>query len=128
MRRAAALEGLSVRALAQRHGQEARDQKGRVGALIERALGAGAGAQPGPDFPALGVELKTVPVDDAGRVRESTFVCRLSLRAAEELDFEDSRVLAKLRHVLFIPIQMQGVSQFKVDFNCEGPECPLGES
>ena len=26
------------------------------------------------------------------------------------------------------PIQMEGRSQFKVDFNCEGPECPLGES
>ncbi len=25
-------------------------------------------------------------------------------------------------------IQMEGESQFKVDFNCEGPECPLGES
>jgi hypothetical protein len=25
-------------------------------------------------------------------------------------------------------IQMQGQSRFKVDFNCEGPECPLGES
>ena len=25
-------------------------------------------------------------------------------------------------------IQMEGRSQFKVDFNCEGPECPLGES
>ena len=25
-------------------------------------------------------------------------------------------------------IQMEGQSQFKVDFNCEGPECPLGES
>jgi Flp pilus assembly protein TadG len=25
-------------------------------------------------------------------------------------------------------IQLEGRSQFKVDFNCEGPECPLGES
>ena len=25
-------------------------------------------------------------------------------------------------------IQMEGQSRFKVDFNCEGPECPLGES
>ena len=25
-------------------------------------------------------------------------------------------------------IQMEGQSAFKVDFNCEGPECPLGES
>ncbi len=25
-------------------------------------------------------------------------------------------------------IQMEGVSQFKVDYNCEGPDCPHGES
>lgn len=25
-------------------------------------------------------------------------------------------------------IRIEGESQFKVDFNCEGPECPLGES
>jgi Flp pilus assembly protein TadG len=25
-------------------------------------------------------------------------------------------------------IQMEGESRFKVDFNCEGPECPIGES
>lgn len=25
-------------------------------------------------------------------------------------------------------IQMEGQSRFKVDFNCEGPECPIGES
>ena len=26
------------------------------------------------------------------------------------------------------PIQMEGESRFQVDFNCEGPECPMGES
>ena len=26
------------------------------------------------------------------------------------------------------PIQMEGESRFQVDFNCEGPECPIGES
>lgn len=25
------------------------------------------------------------------------------------------------------PLNLQGESRFKVDFNCEGPECPLGE-
>ena len=25
-------------------------------------------------------------------------------------------------------IQIEGESRFKVDFNCEGPECPIGES
>ena len=104
--RAQQLDGCSLAALEQAYGAAAPagQKKGRVGDLIERALGGACGAQAGPDFPALGVELKTLPLDPSGRVRESTFVCRLSLRAAEELDFEASPLLAKLRHVLFVPI------------------------
>ena len=41
--------------------------KGKVGGLIERALGASSGSAARPDFPALGVELKTIPVDPARR-------------------------------------------------------------
>lgn len=95
-----------MRALAQAYPELAADRqrKGKAGALIERALGAVQGSASGPDFPALGVELKTLPIDAQGRPRESTFVCRLSLRAAEELDFEASPLLAKLRCVLWLPI------------------------
>jgi DNA mismatch repair protein MutH len=113
--RAAALEGQSLRALAAEPLAPAEGpnvhQKGRVGALIERALGAAGVAQAGPDFPALGVELKTLPVDAAGRVRESTFVCRLSLRSAEEVDFEASPLCHKLQHVLFVPIVTGGAER-----------------
>lgn len=109
LQRAAALEGRSLRALASAlgavHGSGVHE-KGSAGALIERALGAENGSLCGPDFPALGVELKTIPIDAQGRVRESTFVCRVSLRAAEEVDFEASPVLAKLRHVLWVPLLM----------------------
>ncbi len=100
--RARALEGLSLATFG--HGKGAPVGKGRVGLLIERALGATAGSHAGPDFPALGVELKTLPVDQSGRARESTFVCSLSLREAERLDFEASPLLAKLQHVLWVPI------------------------
>jgi DNA mismatch repair protein MutH len=110
--RAAALEGLSLSALASAIGAapigSGVREKGSAGALIERALGASNGSLCGPDFPALGVELKTIPIDAQGRARESTFVCRFALRAAEELDFEASPVLAKLRHVLWIPLLMGG--------------------
>ncbi len=79
-------------------------RKGKVGQLIERALGASAGSLSIPDFPALGVELKTLPVDTQGRPMESTFVCTLSLADADMLEWRDSPVRAKLAHVLWVPI------------------------
>ena len=78
--------------------------KGKVGGLIERALGASSGSAAAPDFPALGVELKTIPVDARGFPRESTFICTISLADAERAEWETSVARAKLGHVLFVPI------------------------
>lgn len=107
--RARALAGLSVGALASRLDQALRADvlrtKGRVGELVEAALGATAGTLDEPDFPDLGVELKTIPVDNTGRVRESTHVCYLSLDDVEEEEWEDSRVWRKLRRVLWMPVE-----------------------
>jgi DNA mismatch repair protein MutH len=78
--------------------------KGSAGAILERALGATGGSGRVVDFPALGVELKTIPVDARGAPVESTYVCTLSLADAEEQEWEDSWVRAKLRRVLFVPL------------------------
>jgi DNA mismatch repair protein MutH len=78
--------------------------KGKIGGALERALGASAGSADVPDFPALGVELKTIPVDAEGRARESTFVCALSLAGADREEWATSRVHRKLGCVLWIPI------------------------
>ncbi|HEX2675503.1 MAG TPA: DNA mismatch repair endonuclease MutH [Polyangiales bacterium] len=107
LRRARGLSGLTLRELAERLGAEppsdARREKGYIGRLVERALGAaGSGAI---DFPALGIELKTLPVDALGRPKESTFVCHADLRRLADLDWERSRVCEKLAHVLFVPIE-----------------------
>jgi DNA mismatch repair protein MutH len=85
---------------------EVRRAKGYLGRLLERTLGA-AGVDPGSvtDFPALGVELKTLPVDVRGRPRESTFVCHVNLKQIVETDWEHSRVREKLACVLFVPIE-----------------------
>ena len=48
--------------------------KGWTGILLEIWLGASAGSKPEQDFAALGVELKTIPVDAQGRPLETTFV------------------------------------------------------
>ncbi len=80
--------------------------KGYVGALVERALGLrGRGA--GPDLGALGVELKTTPIDGAGRPRESTFVCMVP-REGLDRAWERSAPRAKLARVLFVPVEAAG--------------------
>ena len=49
--------------------------KGFTGELIEKCLGASAENQSIPDFPELGLELKSIPVDDNLCPLESTFLC-----------------------------------------------------
>jgi DNA mismatch repair protein MutH len=78
--------------------------KGTLGNLVEKALGASAGSAAAPDFPHLGIELKTIPVDRSGRPLESTFVCTISLCNADLASWETSVVHAKLSHVLWLPI------------------------
>ena len=90
-----------------------RKRKGKVGQLIERALGASAGARSAPDFPGLGVELKTIPVTEQGRPRESTFIASFSLADAETAEWESSPVRQKLAHVLWVPI-VHEASQMRI--------------
>jgi len=78
--------------------------KGKLGEVIERALGASGGSAAVPDFPALGVELKTIPVDAGGRPRESTFVCAFSLAEADRAEWATSWARRKLARVLWIPV------------------------
>ena len=78
--------------------------KGTPGAILELALGATGGSSKVHDFPELGVELKTIPVDLRGVPAESTYVCTLSLADAEMQEWDDSWVRAKLSLVLFIPL------------------------
>jgi DNA mismatch repair protein MutH len=79
--------------------------KGWVGQLLERALGASAASRDCPDFPELGIELKTLPVDRQGRPVESTFVCTIPLAELREVPWEQSRVRRKLDRVLWIPVE-----------------------
>jgi len=107
--RAQALVGRSVDELERRRsGRDApgpsRERKGKVGQLVEQLLGASAGSRPEPDFVGLGIELKTLPLDAAGRPKESTFLCSFSLGDAERADWASSGLRRKLAHVLFVPI------------------------
>lgn len=79
--------------------------KGWVGQLIEKALGAQSGSQPLPDFPGLGIEIKTVPVDEKGTPFETTYVCTAPLTLSETMRWEKSVVRDKLKCVLWVPYQ-----------------------
>jgi DNA mismatch repair protein MutH len=78
--------------------------KGKAGDVLERALGASAGSTAQPDFPHLGVELKSIPVDESGRPRETTFVCAFDVATADTAEWATSWARAKLSHVLWIPV------------------------
>lgn len=81
-----------------------RRAKGWVGQLLERALGATAASRAEPDFPHLGVELKTVPVDARGAPVESTFVASLDLADAAPR-WETSPVRKKLARVAWVVVE-----------------------
>lgn len=106
--RACALTGHRLDTLAARAGlivpHRMRNTKGWAGLLLEQTLGASSGSKPQQDFPQLGIELKTVPVDERGHPLESTFVCVAPLSGNSGLSWSTSLVRHKLQRVLWIPI------------------------
>lgn len=109
LQRAEALAGLTLRELADRSGQtvpaDLRRHKGWIGELLEEQLGADASSLPEPDFRAISVELKTLPVDARGLPRESTYVCTVPLEEGLGQIWETSWVRRKLARVLWVPVE-----------------------
>ena len=109
VRRGRELAGCSLGEVADRLGavvpENQRRAKGWVGVLVEKALGATAQSRSEPDFPELGIELKTLPIGVSGEPRESTFVCTIELNRIPEIEWGESRVKKKLDRVLWFPVQ-----------------------
>jgi len=80
--------------------------KGWSGQIIERELGVETGGLRGPDFAALDVELKTVPVDAQLVPRESTAVCQIDPVAIAGESWETSYACRKLARVLFVALEV----------------------
>lgn len=106
--RASALAGVSFADLAIGAGvqvpKDLRRDKGWVGQLLELYLGASSGAKQQQDFPELGVELKTLPINELGKPLETTFVCTTPLLDLHGLTWANSNVRNKLQCVLWLPI------------------------
>lgn len=85
--------------------QNFKKEKGWSGQLLELFLGADAGSTPQQDFPTLGVELKTIPIDQMGKPLETTYVCYAPLTNIAGINWQQSSVRNKLNCVLWIPIE-----------------------
>lgn len=109
MHQANRLAGYSLSELAALAGlpipPDLRRDKGWIGILLELWLGASAGSKPEQDFAAIGVELKTIPIDRSGRPLETTFVCVAPLTGNSGVVWETSHVRHKLRRVLWVPVE-----------------------
>lgn len=100
--------GYTLGELAERYKEQIPQQllhkKGWIGQFLELILGATSGSLAQPDFPEIGVELKTLPINEQGTPLESTYVSVVPLKDIQGLRWENSVVRHKLMHVLWIPI------------------------
>jgi DNA mismatch repair protein MutH len=80
--------------------------KGWSGQIIERELGAGDGHGRGQDFAALGIELKTVPVNQELVPLESTAVCQIDPIVIAGESWETSYLRQKLSQVLWVALRV----------------------
>ncbi|MEJ2399482.1 MAG: DNA mismatch repair endonuclease MutH [Gammaproteobacteria bacterium] len=109
LHRTRAIAGCSLQELAQQQQQrvpeDMRHAKGWTGQLLEQVLGADAASLAQPDFRALGVELKTLPVLANGQPKESTYVCTVPLQSDGQSSWQQSWVRRKLQCILWLPIE-----------------------
>ena len=107
--RCRSIEGFSFLQLATALGlqipEHPAQRKGWAGQAIELALGASAGCRSQPDFLALGIELKTLPINHLGKPAESTFVTSIPLLTVHKQTWSTSQCFAKLRRVLWMSIE-----------------------
>ena len=75
--------------------QDLKRDKGWAGQILEVVLGATAGSRPEPDFAHLDIELKTIPIDEYCRPRESTFVTMVQFNQMSYLTWDCSYVWKK---------------------------------
>ncbi len=80
-------------------------RKGWLGQALELSLGANAFNQSVPDFQQLGIELKTLPIAKTGKPAESTFITSIPLLTIHQQEWKTSTCYAKLRRILWIPIE-----------------------
>lgn len=108
MQRAEVLAGLTLSEVAEvaqvKVPENFKREKGWTGQLIELCLGASAGSKTQQDFAKLGIELKTIPIDEHGKPLETTYVCYAPLTNIAGIEWQTSSVKNKIQQVLWVPI------------------------
>lgn len=106
--RAQDLAGLTLGEIAQQAGisipKDLKRNKGWIGLLFEHVLGASAGSRPEPDFPQLGIELKSLPINEQAKPLETTFVSVAPLTGLTGISWQNCYVRKKLAKVLWVPV------------------------
>ncbi|MGQ3891150.1 DNA mismatch repair endonuclease MutH [Legionella sp. CNM-4043-24] len=80
-------------------------RKGWAGQALEVALGSTAGTKCLPDFHHLGIELKSIPLNERGKPAESTFVTSIPLLSIHHQTWPESQCFQKLKRVLWLPLE-----------------------
>jgi DNA mismatch repair protein MutH len=108
MENAQNLAGLTLGEIAKQAGiavpKDLTRNKGWIGLLLEHVLGASAGSRPEPDFPHLGIELKSLPINEQAKPLETTFVSVAPLTGLVGINWHNCYVRKKLARVLWVPI------------------------
>ena len=108
MHNAQNLAGLTLGELAEQAGivipKDLTRNKGWIGLLLEHVLGASAGSRPEPDFPHLGIELKSLPINEQAKPLETTFVSVAPLTGLVGINWHNCYVRKKLARVLWVPV------------------------
>ena len=109
LERARSLAGLTLADLATRFNQaipkDHLHAKGWIGQLLETSLGATASSLAEPDFQLIGIELKTLPLTNSGKPKESTYVCTVPLTQLHDEKWETCWLKRKLQRVLWLPLE-----------------------
>lgn len=120
------LAGLTLAEVANEAGieipKDLKRNKGWVGLLLELVLGATASSRPEPDFPHLGIELKTLPINNQGKPLETTFVSVAPLVGLVGVNWTNCWVRKKLSRVLWVPIICKNLNNDAKEQNI-----PLGQ-
>ena len=118
LERAHNLAGLTLAQIASDAGiaipKDLKRNKGWVGLLLEHVLGASASSRPEPDFPTLGIELKSLPINCQGKPLETTFVCVAPLTGLVGVNWQNCWLKQKLAKVLWVPIICDTPTQKKI--------------
>lgn len=122
LKHAKSMNGYSINELSVKYNIQLKKNtknKGYLGNIIENFFGLQNNNKPIKDFYSLGIELKTIPINDKGIPLESTFICSVPLIRNSGLIWNTSYVRYKINRILWIPIEKNkstNITEYRVKY------------